>query len=74
MKLNKLCIIKSIMSKIVKKGHPGENSVSITFYSDFNSGLINFLLNYKCNNGESDFHDLDQAIAKLNEIYSWIKT
>lgn len=43
----------------------GRNFVTFKFWPDFKSGTICFLLNWKCDNGEIDFKDLDQALAAL---------
>ncbi len=72
--VDKLQAISDILSEVSQLGLPGEHFVDITLTPSMNSGWLSFLLHWKCENGELNFRNLDEAILGAKAILRWAQS
>lgn len=64
-KINEL---SRILQSIVTSGPNGQHLITVTFHPSMTSGHFNFMFHWKCDNGELEFNNLDQAIEVADQL------
>lgn len=64
--VEKMKVLAQLMGEI--PCDQGRNLITVTFYPGFQAGCFNFLFNWKCDNGEISFNNLDEAIQVAEKL------